>query len=169
MSITSQDRLDLKKMMDEMDCGDNTENIRKAKHSILLRDDIRKMEVLKQKNDVIRRDEPETFRQMAMNECVFMYGNYMDIFTKVFNDELDLDIMSKLLQILKMIEDGQVDQHEGSILVGKILKELYIDSAVRRADNLDKKYNNHDVDEKEEPVIAKNISWREFKNIRIYN
>lgn len=95
----------------------------------------------------------------------------MDIFTKVFNDELDLDIMSKLLEILKMIEDGNVDQHEGSILVGKILKELYIDSAVRRADNLDRQYSTDKdtKDTEEEPLVTKTISWREFKNIRVYN
>jgi hypothetical protein len=27
-----------------------------------------------------------------------------------------------------LIEDGMVDQHEGSVAVGKLLKELYVDS-----------------------------------------
>jgi hypothetical protein len=52
-----------------------------------------------------------------------------------------------------------VDQHEGSVAVGKLLKELYVDSAMKTADNI--KRNNA------EPVAAKAefkpISWREYK------
>jgi hypothetical protein len=51
-----------------------------------------------------------------------------------------------------------VDQHEGSVAVGKLLKELYVDSAMK-TDNI--KRNNA------EPVAAKAefkpISWREYK------
>lgn len=161
MSITAQDRLDLKRMMSEMDCSDNTETIRNAKQSVVLRDEIRKLELFKQNNQGLR-NAPERFKESAMNECPVLYNNYMDIFNKVLNDELDLDIMSKLLQILKMIEDGTVDQHEGSVLVGKLLKELYLDSAVKRADKLD---SIHDS-EKVEPIAAQNkISWREYKAV----
>jgi len=161
MSITSQDRLDLKRMMSEMDCGDNTENIRNAKQSVVLRDEIRKLELFKQNNQGLR-NAPERFKESAMNECPILYNNYMDIFNKVLNDELDLDIMSKLLQILKMIEDGNVDQHEGSVLVGKLLKELYLDSAVKKADKLDSMYDS----EKVVPIEAQNkISWREYKAV----
>ena len=37
---------------------------------------------------------------------------------------------------LKAIEDGDKDQHEASFTVGKLLKELYKDSALRKADKL---------------------------------
>jgi hypothetical protein len=33
-----------------------------------------------------------------------------------------------------------LDQHEGSFIVGTILKELYIDSALKRGDKLDNEY-----------------------------
>ena len=69
-------------------------------------------------------------------ECTFLYTNYTDIFHKLIKDELDLTIMTKLLTILKMIEDAKVDQHEGSVMVGKILKEMYVDSATRELDHL---------------------------------
>jgi hypothetical protein len=59
-----------------------------------------------------------------------------------------------------MIEDERVDQHEGSVIIGKILKELYLDSAIKRADNLDKERDQSEVVELVEP---KEISWREFK------
>jgi hypothetical protein len=89
------------------------------------------------------------------------YDNYMDIFNKVVRDELDLVIMTKLLHVLKQIEDGEVDQHEGSVIFGKILKELYIDSAIKRGEKLDKEYE----EEKQAPIEGKKINWKEYKNI----
>jgi hypothetical protein len=90
-----------------------------------------------------------------------LFDNYTDIFNKVVRDELDLVIMTKLLHVLKQIEDGEVDQHEGSVIFGKILKELYVDSAIKRGENLDKQYES----EKEPQIEGKNISWKEYKKI----
>jgi len=47
-------------------------------------------------------------------------------------------------------------------MMGKILKELYVDSATKRMDNLDAKY---DADK---PVLdeGKKVSWKEFKKSR---
>ena len=42
--------------------------------------------------------------------------------------------------------------------MGKLLKEIYIDSALRKADKL-----NEDGEEKVEVKPAENISWRDFK------
>jgi len=70
--------------------------------------------------------------------------------------------MVRIIQVLKMIEDGEVDQNEGSVIVGKFLKELYIDSALRRADHLDQEHAN----DGETPIPApepKPISWKEYK------
>jgi hypothetical protein len=69
--------------------------------------------------------------------------------------------MSKLIQILKLIEDGMVDQHEGSVAVGKLLKELYVDSAMKTADNIDKRNNA-------EPVAAKAENLFRGENIRSF-
>ncbi len=69
--------------------------------------------------------------------------------------------MIKLIRILELIEQGNVDQNEASVMVGKMLKELYVDSAVRLGDKLDK------LNESNEPVVqripAKPISWKEWK------
>jgi hypothetical protein len=86
-----------------------------------------------------------------------------DIFNKVVKGEIDLTIMTKMLTVLKLIEDGNVDQHEGSVMVGKILKELYIDSAIKTADNIDKEY----ADQKVEPEEGKPISWKEYKCLNL--
>lgn len=159
--MNSKEKLDLKKLLDGTEAEDNTAHIRKVKHSIVIRDDIRKLELLKVKQSVLRQSDPEQFAEIARNECSFLYTDYMDIFSKLLKDEIDLDIMSRVLEVLKMIEDERVDQHEGSVMVGKILKELYLDSAIKRADALDKTYES----EKTVPVENKTISWREFKII----
>jgi len=154
--LNIQDRLNLKKLIDESDCENNTENIRKLKHSVLIRDDVRKIDTLRMANSGM---QEEQFNQLCMSECPFLFNNYTDIFNKMVKNELDLTIMTKLLTVLKLIEDNKVDQHEGSVMVGKILKELYIDSAVKCAENIDKL---HDA-EKVPPVESKKISWAQFK------
>lgn len=157
--LNNQERLNLKKLLDESDCENNTENIRKLKHSTLLRDDVRKIDTLRNNNSNMKMEE---FNELCQRECPFLFNNYTDIFNKMVKNELDLTIMTKLLTVLKLIEDGRVDQHEGSVMVGKILKELYIDSAVKRADNLDKEHEAEKI-----PVTeSKKISWKEYKQIK---
>jgi len=160
MDITNQERLNLKKLISETECEDNTEYIRKIKHSDKIRADIRLLEQLKIEEKEFRKSDPEEFADVARNKCNFLFSGYSDIFNKLLMDEINLEIMERLLLILKMIEDNKVDQHEGSIYVGRILKELYLDSAVKHADNLDKKGE----EEKVEPVQGRAISWAEFKN-----
>ena len=157
--MDSQERLNLKKLIDEMECENNTENIRKLKHSVLIRDDVRRMEQLKTANAELRNQDPGAFKEICETACPFLFNQYTDIFNKVLKDELDLTIMTKLLTVLKLIEDGKVDQHEGSVMFGKILKELYLDSAVKRADNLDKENEHMRVT----PVEGKTISWKQYK------
>jgi len=162
MNITSTDRINLKNLLNEMECDNNTETIRELKHSEKMRDDIKAMEMLKKTHSILRSTNPEEFRTLCETECRFLYNSYTDIFNKIIKDEIDLDIMTRMLTVLKMIEDGKVDQHEGSVLVGKILKELYLDSAVKRADNLDKEYEGMRIT----PVEGKPVSWKDFKKLQ---
>jgi len=155
-NLNHQERLNLKKLIDESDSENNTDNIRKLKHSTLIRDDVRKIDTLRMANVNITSDD---FNNLCQSECPFLFNNYTDIFNKMVKNELDLTIMTKLLTVLKLIEDSKVDQHEGSVMVGKILKELYIDSAMKRADNIDKEHEA----EKIQPVESKKISWKEYK------
>jgi hypothetical protein len=66
-----------------------------------------------------------------------------------------------MLDVLKQIEDGKVDQHEGSVMIGKVLKELYVDSALKRCNTIDQNA------EREEPVYveSKPISWKQYKQM----
>ena len=61
-----------------------------------------------------------------------------------------------------MIEDGKLDQHEASFKVGTILKQLYIDSALRKSNHLDEANGVEEVKQKE----GKNISWSQWKASR---
>ena len=157
--MNKQESLDLKRLINETQCENNTDNIRKLKHSVLIRNDIRNLENLKKTNVSLQKSNPDEFNEVCQKECNFLFNNYTDIFNKILKDELDLRIMTKLLICLKLIEDGNVDQHEGSVMVGKILKELYIDSAIKRGENLDKEREAERV----EPNSGKKMSWRDFK------
>ena len=56
-----------------------------------------------------------------------------------------------------MIEENEIDQHQGSVIVGTILKEIYVDSALKKANKLDQP--EHEFSEE------KKISWSEFKKL----
>lgn len=162
-NLNNNERLNLNKLINESDCENNTDHIRKVKHSVLIRNDFRKMDNLKTTHKDMRILDNEKFQQICQRECSFLFTNYSDIFNRLIKDELDLTIMTKLLTILKLIEDGKVDQHEGSVLVGRLLKELYVDSAIKHGENLDKQY---DSEAKPEKIDGMKISWKEYKIMR---
>ena len=64
-----------------------------------------------------------------------------------------------------MIEDEKVDQHEASVLVGKLLKELYVDSALKKCRKMDEQ---QEANETNEVVYAeeKPISWSQWRQKR---
>ena len=159
--MNKEERLNLKKLISANEYEDNTEHIRKVKHSNLIRDDIAKMLDLKRKHIRIIKNDPDRFSNLCQSQCGFLFNNYTDIYNKVYKDELDLTIMTNLLDILRDIEDGNVDQHEGSVVVGKILKELYVDSALKRCNAIDETLDTP----KETYVEAKSISWKQYKQM----
>lgn len=161
MYMNPQERIQLGKMIDANQAKDYTDDIRKKKHSHLIRGDVQIMLNLKRDNTVLAEMDPDKFDAMCVSQCQFLFNNYTDIFNKVKKDEIDLDILNDLLNVLKQIEDNKLDQHEGSVSVGKLLKQIYIDSALKKSENLDKKYGEQEnVDE------AMDISWRDFKRMK---
>jgi len=63
-----------------------------------------------------------------------------------------------------------LDQHEGSFEVGKILKSIYVDSALKRSENLDAEQAKKDkktaakAAKTSRPAIPeKKLTWAEFK------
>jgi hypothetical protein len=107
------------------------------------------------------RGDDAKIHEECVNECNFLFTYYTDIYNKIRKDEIDIGILNKFLDVLKRIEDGDLDQHEGSFLVGSILKELYVDSALKKADKL-----NANEEEKSEPKKPEvNISFKQFKKM----
>ena len=96
-----------------------------------------------------------------INKCIdvapFLYNNYTDIFNKVRKNELHIGLLGKFLSVLAQIEDGDIDQHDGSFIVGKILKEMYVDSALRKSEHLDENVEEKKINE------HKTINWNEYK------
>jgi len=162
--MNAEERLNLKKMLAQsQDYVDHTEDIRRLKHSGLLLDGMRDIEKLKRANQELRQLSPDQFTEMCKLAAPLLYNLYTDLFHKLVKDELNLVIMVKLIRVLELIEQGQVDQNEGSVMVGKILKELYVDSAVRLGDRLDKEREAENLTEPVEKPEPKNISWRKWK------
>ena len=164
--ISPQEKLDLKRLLKTSDCENNTEHIRKVKHSSKIQQDIMELVTFKKQNHKLYDTKPDRFELEARTVAYFLYTNYPDIFRKVIHNEINYEIMKRLLYILKAIEDEKVDQHEGSVLVGKELKDLYLDSAIRHGNNLDKKHKSPENEPKESsppPVAEKLISWKEYK------
>ena len=166
ISMNTEEKLNLKKMLAQnQDYVDHTEDIRRLKHSGVLLDGMRDIEKLKRANREMQQTNLDQFTEMCKLAAPVLYNLYTDIFHKLVKDELNLVIMVKLIRVLELIEQGQVDQNEGSVMVGKILKELYVDSAMRLGDKLDKEHetSNPTHVQKTEP---KNISWRTWKESR---
>jgi len=156
--MDNNSRLQLQKMIKANDVEDQTGLIRELKHSYQLRSDINSLIFLKSKHN----NNQEAIVNDAMTECQFLFTYYTDIFNKVRKDEIDLKILFKFLDVLREIEEGQLDQHEGSFVVGKLLKELYIDSALRKAEKLNE-INDIPVEKTIEPI---NINWKQYKESR---
>jgi hypothetical protein len=98
-----------------------------------------------------------------MHECNFLFTYYTDIYNKVRKDEIDINILHQFLDVLQKIEDGILDQHEGSFQVGTLLKKIYVDSALKKAEKLNED-NKSITQEPVKPTVQ--INWKQFKRIQ---
>ena len=153
------ERIQLQKMLQEGDSEDYTEQIRKMKHSESIKRDIIQLQVLQVQYSELKKSDIQAYNNKCIEKCSFLYNNYTDIFHKLKNDEIDVQMLMEFVRILKKIEDGDYDQHDGSYEVGKLLKKIYIDSALRKTEKQDKE----DADKKEPINDGSAISWAQFK------
>jgi hypothetical protein len=148
-------RLQLQNMIQANNVEDQTDLIRSLKHSEILRIQVTQLVLLRSKYG----DDAEKINIEGMAECNFLFTYYTDIYNKVRKNEIDLQLLTKFLDVLKDIEDGNLNQHEGSFQVGSILKEMYVDSALKKAEKLNE--NNEPTPEPKKAAIE--ISWKQFK------
>ena len=155
--MDDKQRLQLQNMIKTNNVEDQTEFIRQLHHSQIIRNDVNNMIMIKAKY----RGDDAKIHEECINECNFLFTYYTDIYNKIRKDEIDIGILNKFLDVLKRIEDKELDQHEGSFLVGSLLKELYVDSALKKADKL-----NANEEVKEEPKKPEiNVSYKQFKKM----
>lgn len=161
--MNQSERIQLKKMINDNNVEDMTNDIREKKHSEKIRTDVTRMIELKKKYSRLEKTNPEQFDSMVTSQCSFLFNNYTDIFNRVKKNEINLDTLWQLLNILRRIEDGDVDQHTGSFEVGKLLKKIYIDSAIMKENNAQAKNKNK---KNKKPPAKKKISWEEYKKMQ---
>ena len=154
--MDDKSRLTLKKMINEYNPEETTEKIRNLRHSSKIKTDVMHMLKLKKTHSRVKM---ETLKNMCMNQCNFLYKNYTNIFHKLFKGDLDITILMNFVEILRQIEEGELDQHEGSVKVGEILKSLYIDSVLKE----EKKRETSEKRKKSNKSKVKNVSWNEYK------
>jgi hypothetical protein len=148
-------------MLKESGASDNTEKIRQLKHSDKIREQVTLMMEIKKKYPKLKR---ETKDRMIESKCFWLWKNYMNIYNKLKKDQLNLNILNNFLSTLKQIEDGELDQHNASVKAGKILKELYVDSAMqqqKKREDLEKKRR------KKGGKPVKKLSWSDYKKLEM--
>jgi hypothetical protein len=160
--MDEEQKLQLQKMIMANNVEDNTQLIRKLKHSHILREDVNNLIMLKAKYI----DEPDMVHLEAMSECNFIFTYYTDIYNKIRKDEIDLKILFNAFDVLRDIEDGKIDQHEGAFKFGSLLKQIYVDSALRKAEKLNAE-TGEPVQEYKGPQVE--IKWSQFKKIKAKN
>tara|TARA_X000000950_G_C13686406_1_gene566124 strand:- start:176 stop:670 length:495 start_codon:yes stop_codon:yes gene_type:complete len=160
--MDSDKRLMLQKMIKEYNAEDTTSQIRKLKHSVKIREDVGKLISL---NEKYSRLDKDTKRKIIEKQCFFLYENYTNIFNRLMKKQLDLTILDQFLNVLRDIENGKYDQHEGSVKVGELLKKLYIDSALREKNQIEEKDKKARKKMKTKEKKGKKISWSQYKNL----
>ena len=159
MVLTDYEKDQLKKMIEANDTKDMTDKIRENKHSVKMKENIEALIRIRNENMELYNTNKADFELLVLKECSFLFKNYTDIYNKILKNEIDIKILNKFISLLKQIEDGKLDQHEASFMVGTILKEMYVDSAIKRAEKLDEESEKNAI----KPIANKEISWKEYK------
>ena len=152
-------RLQLNKMIKANDVEDQTGLIRELKHSDVLRDDVNALIMLKHKYA----NDPDTLINESMTQCNFLFTYYTDIYNKVRKDEIDLNILFRFLDVLRQIENKELDQHEGSFVVGDTFERNFMWIVhFKKAD----KINAEHAEEPIKYVEPLDINWKQFNTMQ---
>jgi len=161
--MDDKQRVELTNLLNKYHTEETTEKIRELKHSKKIKYDVRTIMDLKHKFKQLTYSNKKKFKEICTAQASFLYSNYTNIFHKLVNDEIDHTILFNLIYVLEKIENGELDQHDGSYQVGQILKKIYIDGALKRDEN------RKQAEEKKFKKPTKNISWSEFKTMQPEN
>lgn len=172
--LSQSQKLNLDELIKNTDVQDNTEHIREVKHSRKIKDDVATFLSLKQKYPRMKKEQ---FEAMCLKRCSFLFNNYTDIYNRLVKDELNLELFSKFINVLEKIENGTENQHSASVIIGTILKEIYIDSALRKENKTNKSKERKEkkqklIEQKKNKILKEKypeaykkatISWKDYK------
>ena len=185
--------IDLRKLVSasEKDYQDNTDEIRKLKHSHLIADDVNNiMAAMLAAHDHNLLFDSGNLPECAVDQgripdeevlercrvaCPLLSTGYPDIFAKIFKKEINVAILFQVLNVLSAIEDKEIDQAAGSVQVGKLLFNMFVDSRNREADNTDAIEREAALEKESAELLhltpeeradkagRKTLSWKSFK------
>ena len=102
--------------------------------------------------------------EMCNGKCFYLFINYTNVYNMLIKNDLDSRIMNQLLKQLENIESGKLDQQEASFEVGKLLKQIYIDTQLREQKTKEAVAEEKDrVEREERDKDVKEISWSQYK------
>ena len=162
-AMTDKQRHQLNEMIKIYKPVDQTNLIRELKHSDRLKREVNS--ILRIKKDYFEADlvDPQNMiiRNKCIDECPFLYQHFTDIFNKLLSDDFNCDIIFKLIDILVEIESGKIDQHEGSFIIGTLLKKKYCDAVSSDTEPVH-------IPEEINGVNKQEMNWKTFKKIKGY-
>lgn len=161
-NISPDQRLQLQQMIAANNAGDFTQEIRETKHSSRIRHEVGNLLKAKKQYERMSKSNKKEFEQICLSRANWLFLNYPDIYNRVYKDELDLGILNALLSKLREIEEGNIDQHEASVHVGQILKEMYVDSALKKANKIDAENKRKEKRKGNDVKKPRNISYADF-------
>jgi len=155
--MNDNEKYQLKQMIEQNKVIDNTHVLRELKHSTDIRKCVIKLLELKQTHKELLQSDKAKFEELALQDCGFLFFNYMQLYNTILKENIDINIMNQLLNTLSKIENGEYDQHEGSFEVGKLLKTIYIDGTIQEI-------HRRDEETKVNYKTPKQIHWSQYKN-----
>ena len=154
----------LNEMKKEFNSEETTKDIRKERNSVKIYQDVQTFLNLKRRYVRLQRTNPDQFKTMVTNKCKFLFFKFNNLFNKLIKNEIDLSLLYEMIKVLEKIENNEIDQHEGSYIIGDILKKLYIDSALKK----ESKENKRNKKVLKKPFKTKKISWADFKKTNTF-
>ena len=125
--MNSEERLKLHELIKEGNVHDNTNNIRKLKHSAQLKRDVNTIKMILSRAKYL---DYENLNNSCEPHCGFMIEHYKNIYQRILKGQVDFNVLDKFLDCLESIENGTRDQHEASYEIGTLLKSMYIDPKI---------------------------------------
>jgi hypothetical protein len=126
-------------LKDNDDAVDNTDYIREQKYSDKIKLDVEKLMIFKSKHKELLATNRQEYDAKIKEECSFLFSTFPEVLDKLKEDNIDMKLMFQIIQIYRQIEEGKIDQHEASFMLGTVLKEIYVDTVIsKEAQNREK-------------------------------